>query len=51
MDKSLDEVGLDSILAPPLVIRISTRFDNRSFLPSPEAFVVAALVALPVPKS
>jgi hypothetical protein len=45
MDKSLDEVGPDSMLAPPLVVHISTHFDDRSFPPSPEAFVVAALVA------
>jgi hypothetical protein len=42
MDKSLDEVGPDSMLAPLLVVHISTPFDNRSSPPSPEAFAAAA---------
>jgi hypothetical protein len=50
MDKSLDEVGPDSMLAPPFLVHISTCFDNRSSPPSPEAFVVAVLVAVPVLK-
>jgi hypothetical protein len=50
MDKSLDEVGPYSMLAPSVVVHISTHFDNRSSPLSPEAFAVAVPVALPVPK-